>query len=108
MGKKDPALTLVPTLVAERLRIWGMCVRKQRIAQGMRADDLCQRMGISHPTLQRLQRGEASVGAGLYLAALQILGMLEFAAPMVDNKFWQTDQPNARARPEVEIDDDYF
>ncbi|MEN9867611.1 MAG: hypothetical protein RL748_3201 [Pseudomonadota bacterium] len=106
MSKKDPALTLVPTLVGERLRIWGQCVRKQRIAQGMRASDLCARMGISHPTLQRLQRGEASVGAGVYLEALHILGMLDFAAPMMDNAWWQMEQAHGRARPE--LDDDYF
>jgi transcriptional regulator with XRE-family HTH domain len=109
MSKKHPASTLVPTLVAERLRVWGMCIRKQRITQRIRAADLCARMGISHPTLQRLQRGEASVGAGAYLEALHILGVLDYTAPMPDNDLWQMDSPNGRARTSGEgEDDDYF
>ncbi len=107
MSKKNPASTLVPTLVAERLRVWGMCIRKQRISQRIRAADLCQRMGISPPTLQRLQRGEASVAVGAYLEALHILGVLDFTAPMPENALWQMDSANGRARPEGG-DDDYF
>ena len=108
MTRKHPATTLVPTLVAERLRVWGMCVRKQRITQGIRAFDLCARMGISQPTLQRLQRGEASVGAGVYLEALHILGVLDDCAPLPGNQLWQTANPSGRARPAMENDDDYF
>jgi transcriptional regulator with XRE-family HTH domain len=109
MSRKPAATTLVPTLVAERLRVWGMCVRKQRITQRIRASDLCARMGISHPTLQRLQRGEASVSAGVYLEALHILGIFDECAPLPGNDLWQMDSPNGRARPTSGVDDDdYF
>jgi transcriptional regulator with XRE-family HTH domain len=108
MAKQDPRTTVVPSLIVERLQTWGMCVRKQRIAQRIRASDLCARLGISHPTLQRLQRGEASVGAGVYLAALQILGVFDDAAPMLRADLWRMDQANGRARPDAEGDDEYF
>lgn len=108
MTNKTPTLAAVPTLVAERLKSWGLCVRKQRIAQRIRARDLCERLGISHPTLQRMERGEASIKAGTYLAALHILGVLEYAAPGLKTHLWHMENPTGRARPEVEDDDEYF
>lgn len=108
MIMKTPTLSAVPTLVAERLRSWGMCIRKQRIAQRIRARDLCYRLGISHPTLQRMERGESTVSAGTYLAALNILGVLEYAAPGLKNDLWHMSNLTGRARPEAEHDDEYF
>ena len=108
MAKKTPAHTVAPSLVAERLQSWGMCVRKQRIAQRITARDLCDRLGISHPTLQRMERGEFTVSAGAYLAALNVLGVLEHAAPAIRNDIWHMDNPAGRARPETGHDDEYF
>lgn len=99
----------MPTLVNERLRVWGQCVRKQRVQQNISARDLCARLDISHPTLQRLERGEASVNVGLFLAAFHVLGLLSVAAPELDAALWQMDSPSIRSRPRVtEHDDDYF
>ncbi|MFT5643038.1 MAG: transcriptional regulator with XRE-family HTH domain [Janthinobacterium sp.] len=108
MAKKTPTLAAVPTLVAERLASSDMCIRKQRIDQRIRARDLCERLGISHPTLQRMERGESTVSAGGYLAALHVLGVLEHAAPGLRTDLWHMDTPAGRARPENEHDDDYF
>lgn len=108
MAKKNPSLAVVPTLVAERLQSWGLCVRKQRIAQRIRACDLCARLDISHPTLQRIERGEASVNAGAYLAALHVLGVLEHAAPALRFDLWHMENTTGRARPDAEGDDEYF
>lgn len=108
MPKPAPTSKMVPSLVTERLQMWGMCVRKQRIAQRIRARDLCDRLGISHPTLQRMERGEATVNAGAYLAALSVLGVLEYAVPRLKNELWQMASLTGRARPESGDDDDYF
>jgi transcriptional regulator with XRE-family HTH domain len=108
MAKKSPSLMAVPTLVAERLQSWGSCVRKQRIAQRIRARDLCARLDISRPTLLRIERGEASVNAGAYLAALHVLGVLEYAAPSLRADLWHMENATGRARPDAEDDDDYF
>ncbi len=98
----------VPTLVEERLRTWGATVRHQRVAQNVRALDLCERLDISHPTLRRLERGETSVSAAAYLGALHILGMLDFGAPPLKPELWQATVPAARARISRKDDDDYF
>ncbi len=112
----------VPTLVLERMRAWGAAIRHQRVAQGLRAVDLCARMGISHPTLMRAERGEPSVSANVYLTALHILGLLDNAAPAFDSEATYQKPPAAspfislhparhvtlrRARP-AKCDDEYF
>lgn len=107
MPKRALPATAIPTLVAERLTTWGKCVRHQRVSQQITGRDLCERLGISHPTLQRIERGEASVNAGLYLAALHVLGVLPYAAPELDPSLWQSRSPAPRARPGAS-DDEYF
>jgi len=108
MAKSAPADIPVPTLVEERLRSWGMCVRKQRIAQRIRADDLCARLAISRPTLLRLERGETTVSVAAYLTALHVLGALEQAAPALAPALWQMETAHGRARPTRGDDNDYF
>lgn len=109
MIKRARPVETMPTLVNEQLRIWGHCVRKQRVQQNITARDLCSRLDISHPTLQRLERGEASVNVGLFLSAFHILGILAIAAPELDPSLWQMDSHKARSRPGVKADDhDYF
>jgi transcriptional regulator with XRE-family HTH domain len=110
MTTNHTTLAALPTMVAERLASWGMCVRKQRINQKIRARDLCDRLGISHPTLQRMERGESTANAGTYLAALHVLGVLEYAAPGLRTDLWYMDNPLGRARPGTKNDDgdDYF
>lgn len=101
-----PAIGM-PTLVAERLQDWGRCVRKQRVLQKMTAQSLCERLDISRPTLLRLEQGEGTVSAAVYLAALHILGALPYAAPALDPGLWQLDSWDKRARQDTS-DDDYF
>jgi transcriptional regulator with XRE-family HTH domain len=109
MTKRARPEDTMPTLVNERLRIWGQCVRKQRVQQNITARDLCARLDISHPTLQRMERGEASVNVGLFLAAFHVLGILAITAPEPDVALWQMDSPNIRSRANVqEHDDGYF
>ena len=108
MTKPRPESLSQPPLVLERLASWGSCVRKQRIGQHIRAADLCARMAISRPTLQRLEAGNPGVSAAVYLTALHILGLAALAAPELPPDVWRLDQPAARARRSAESDDAYF
>jgi transcriptional regulator with XRE-family HTH domain len=83
-------------------------VRKQRIAQKIRSADLCVRLGITHPTLSRLERGEPTIGAGTYLDALHVLGVFNLAAPSLALELWQMEHPAGRARPRNKDNDGYF
>ncbi|GAA0421905.1 hypothetical protein GCM10009094_27760 [Massilia aurea] len=107
MIKRARPTSEIPTLVAERLKIWGKCIRKQRVSQNITAQDLCERLDISRPTLVRMEHGEGNVNAALYLAALNILGVLAFAVPELDITLWQMDHGGKRARPDVD-GSDYF
>lgn len=107
MVKRARPVSEMPTLVAERLSIWGRCIRKQRVVQKITAQDLCRRLDISRPTLVRMERGEGNVNAALYLAALHTLGVLGFAVPELDLRLWQMDHWGKRVRHDVD-EEEYF
>lgn len=108
MPKKLRPVSAVPPLIAQRLDIWGRCIRAQRVSQHISAADLCTRLGISDATLRRMEQGDPGTGAATYLTALWILGVLDIAVPPLDPLYWSVD-PKARARsPRSQNEDDYF
>lgn len=89
MPKKLTPEDAVPSLVEERLRVWGRCIRTQRITQRITTSRLAERMNISRATLQRLERGDAGASASNYLRAFLVLGILDVVAPVPAPRFWQ-------------------
>ena len=100
----------VPTLIQERLLLWGRAIRAQRLNQKMRMADLCARMGITAATLARLEKGDPAVAAYRYLTALQILGLLDDLAPVPAHALISSiAEKNQRVRVKQAKDDDgYF
>jgi len=98
MPKKFLPAAALPTLVQERLRIWGSCIRKQRILQRIRIEDLCARIGVSDPTLRRMESGDPRSSVGLYLSALYVLGVLDAVVPPPPAALWG-EISRRRARP---------
>lgn len=107
MPKKILQAHAVPTLIQERLRMWGSCIKKQRIAQNIRADDLCSRMGISDATLRRLERGDPGAGTGIFLTALLVLGVFDLAAPAMDESLWNANQRSRVSLKSEHVDGDF-
>ena len=107
MPKKLRNPLTVPSLVQERLEIWGRAIRAQRVRQRIPAADLCRRMEISDATLRRIERGDPGVSAANYLTALWVVGIMNTAAPALDVAYGLTN-PAARARRNPQDDDDYF
>jgi transcriptional regulator with XRE-family HTH domain len=97
MPKKLLRTDALPTLVQERLSIWGRCMHTQRVLQRITAADLCARMGISEATLRRMERGDPGTGVGAYLTALLILGVIDEAAPSLAPSLW-SDSPHRRVK----------
>lgn len=88
----------MPPLIAQRLDIWGRCIRAQRVSQHISAADLCTRLGISDAMLRRMEQGDPRPGAATYLTALWILGVLDTAVPPLDPLYWsQTRRPEHAA-----------
>lgn len=108
MPKKLRKPEVTPSLVQERLVIWGRAIRAQRVAQKILATDLCTRVGISDATLRRLERGDPGASAAAYLSALMTVGLLDFAVPTLDSQLWSAN-PQARARTVLsDVGDDNF
>lgn len=91
MPKKLTRTDTWPTLVQERLSIWGRCIRTQRLRQRVTVADLSTRLGVSKTTLLRLEKGDPGAGAGAYLTALLALGVADLAVPVLPAELWQGD-----------------
>jgi transcriptional regulator with XRE-family HTH domain len=91
MPKKLSTTEAWPSLVQERLIVWGKCIRMQRLRQRITVADLSARLGISRTTLLRLEGGDPGAGAGAYLTAFLVLGIVDQATPALPVELWQGD-----------------
>ncbi|MHB1187315.1 helix-turn-helix domain-containing protein [Thiobacillus sp.] len=57
----------------------GARLRAQRLLRNEPQARFAARLGVSVPTLRRLEQGDASAQVGLWLAALEVLGRLHEA-----------------------------
>lgn len=74
----------VTRTVKRRLGEIGGSVRRWRLLQSLKAEELAERAGISRSTLQKIERGEAGVSFGAVLSVMQALGQLEHVAESFD------------------------
>jgi transcriptional regulator with XRE-family HTH domain len=72
MGKQTP-----PTFPRHRRLAAGLGqrIRMARIRRRMSATEMAERTGVSRMTLYHLERGELSVGLGVLVRALGVLGL---------------------------------
>lgn len=81
-------MSTMPPAVAQALRALGenLAIARLRRRESQRA--WAKRLGISVPTLIRMERGDPGVGAGIYATALWLIGTVkslpDIAAPEVD------------------------
>lgn len=68
-NKTAPLMLETPT----RLREFGERLRLARLRRRLQAKQVAQRAGMSVVTLRKIERGDAGVTMGAYLAVLQIL-----------------------------------
>jgi transcriptional regulator with XRE-family HTH domain len=88
MPKKMTPHEAVPTILQERMTLWGRCIRVQRLSQRITSPELAERMNISRATLQRLERGDPGASATNYLRAFFVLGLLDDLAPSPPSTLW--------------------
>src|SRR3954469_17402300 len=88
MPKSPQALLSMPPAAAVALRSLGenLAIARTRRRESQRA--WAKRLGVSIPTLIRMERGDPGVGAGIYATALWLMGTVgglsELAAPAAD------------------------
>lgn len=82
MPKSPKALSMMPPAAAQALRALGenLAIARTRRRESQRV--WARRLGISVPTLIRMERGDPGVGAGIYATALWLIGRAD-ALPML-------------------------
>lgn len=57
------------------MRELGQRLREARLRRRYRVTQVAERAGVSRPTLNKVERGDASVTMGTYLRVLVVLGL---------------------------------
>jgi hypothetical protein len=89
MPKTPDALLTMPPVAAKALQTLGenLAIARTRRRESQRV--WAKRLGVSVPTLIRMERGDPGVGAGIYVTALWLMGtvrgLAELAAPAADH-----------------------
>lgn len=102
MPKQSNALAEMPPAVRSLLRELGanLCIARKRRKQSQRA--WAGRIGVSEPTLARMEQGDPGVAFGTYATALWMMGRAqaipELAAPQLDLGALESEVRVARAR----------
>ncbi len=84
-----------PFKVRHTARDMGEHLASWRKLLGLTADQVCQRAGISAPTLRKIEQGDPSVTVESFLNVLRALGRLDGLAAHFDP--YETDLGRARA-----------
>lgn len=102
MTKNSNAIATLPNTVQAQLKLLGenLSIARKRRRESMRV--WAQRMGVSEPTLARLERGDPRVSMGAYATALWLMGRIQvlgdLAAPEHDLGALETDVRAAKVR----------
>ena len=74
MPKSPQALQILPPAVTQALGSLGENLAIARVRRRESQRTWAKRLGVSVPTLIRLERGDPGVGAGIYATALWLIG----------------------------------
>lgn len=86
MPKSAGALSVLPPVVAGALRALGENLALARVRRKESQRLWAQRLGVSIPTLIRMEKGEPSVAMGVYATALWMIGRTSALPALADPK----------------------
>jgi transcriptional regulator with XRE-family HTH domain len=86
MSKSTAVHASLPPIAAESLKKLGenLAIARVRRKQSQRA--WAKRLGVSVPTLIRMEQGEPAVGVGIYATALWLMGRVQQLSELADPK----------------------
>ena len=84
MTKLSAALTSLPPEATRALATLGEQLALARLRRKESQRQWAARIGVSVPTLARMERGDASVSAGIYATALWMMGRTQALANLAD------------------------
>ena len=95
MSKSSIALTSLPPEAANALAALGEHLALARVRRKESQRQWAQRIGVSVPTLIRMERGDPSVSVGVYTTVLWLLGLSgalsDLASPAKDLRALEAD-----------------
>ena len=101
-------------LTREALRLLALSIKSRRVQRGWSIDELALRVGVSHPTIIKVERGEPGVAVGTVLEAATLVGV-----PLFDEQRAVRERhldrleseirllPAAAREVSVDVDDDF-
>jgi transcriptional regulator with XRE-family HTH domain len=102
MPKTPQALLTIPPIAVKALRDLGENLRIARNRRRESQREWAKRLGVSVPTLIRMERGDPGVAGGIYATALWLMGTInglsELAAPAADRGALENDVRSALQR----------
>jgi transcriptional regulator with XRE-family HTH domain len=105
MPKVPDALASMPPAVSAALQRLGENLALARVRRKESQRVWARRLGVSVPTLIRLEQGDPGVGAGIYATALWLMGRIqalpELADPAQDRGALEMDVREAQQRRAV-------
>jgi len=105
MPKSPKALSTLPPVVAKSLKSLGENLAVARIRRREAQKAWAKRIGVSTPTLIRMERGDPGVGIGIYASALWLMGraqaIADLASPAEDLGALESDVSEALKRRAV-------
>mgnify|MGYP000741691508 CR=1 FL=1 len=87
MPKKNQHKNFVSVEVAIHLEQWGKLIAQRRKFIKLTHADLGVRLGVSQPTISRIERGDPAVAVGTYLAAMYALSLQHKTVPLLAELF---------------------
>lgn len=84
MPKQPEALASLPPAVSSALRGLGENLAIARVRRKESQRSWARRLGISVPTLIRLEQGDPGVGMGIYATALWLVGRIDAVTEAAD------------------------
>ena len=105
---------LLSPLASQALELLASSIKTQRVRRRWSIDELAQRVGVSHPTIIKVERGDPSVAIGTVLEAAALVGVALFDEdPAVRAHHEERLRaelkllPQAARRKRIEADDDF-
>ena len=75
MAKASPSYRALPSIAVDQLQKLGRDIAIARKRRQLSMRDMAERMMVNLKTVQRLEKGDPTVGIGIVAGALWILGM---------------------------------
>ena len=79
--------TIFPIPVNRELKKLGSDIKDARIRRRISATMMCQRAGITRPTLQKVEKGDPMTSMGIYAKVLFVLNLHEKLGDIADIRY---------------------